>query len=247
VFATFETEEGHSRAVRYNEFIQQPDYKHYDKLLGQEIEIQEASEPTDIIWENRAFTPSQRRVKRVIVSFVILVMLAISASIIFFCTIESNKRKFRYPIVDCSEFEKQYGCNSDDFTCTAMEDWKTDSSAEWHLNREKQLHNQQTNYVGEMQCLCQFMSKADAAQGTDQLSTFTHKDDLGVNDGEDIVICDAYFSDKIYAKGLGTSISFIIIAVNIVLKTVIIKLITWIGEDTISERLASITNGVFYA
>jgi hypothetical protein len=37
------------------------------------------------------------------------------------------------------------------------------------------------------------------------------------------------------SKILGTSISFIIIAVNIVLKTVIIKLITWIGEDTVSE------------
>ena len=46
---------------------------------------------------------------------------------------------------------------------------------------------------------------------------------------------------------LGTSISFIIIAVNLILKTVIIKLITWIGEDTVSEQLSSITNGVFYA
>jgi hypothetical protein len=27
----------------------------------------------------------------------------------------------------------------------------------------------------------------------------------------------------------------------------IISLITWIGEDTVSEQLASITNGVFYA
>lgn len=49
------------------------------------------------------------------------------------------------------------------------------------------------------------------------------------------------------SKILGTSIGFIIIAVNIVLKTTIISLITWIGEDTVSEQLASITNGVFYA
>ena len=49
------------------------------------------------------------------------------------------------------------------------------------------------------------------------------------------------------AKILGQSIAFIIIAVNIILKTLIIKLITWVGEDTVSERLASITNGVFYA
>ncbi len=79
------------------------------------------------------------------------------------------------------------------------------------------------------------------------MSSFRVEDDLGVNGGEDIVICDNYFFDKYYSKALGQSIAFIIIGVNIVLKTVIIKLITWIGEDTISERLASITNGVFYA
>ena len=49
------------------------------------------------------------------------------------------------------------------------------------------------------------------------------------------------------SKILGTSIGFIIIAVNLVLKMSIIGLITWIGEDTVSEQLASITNGVFYA
>jgi hypothetical protein len=35
--------------------------------------------------------------------------------------------------------------------------------------------------------------------------------------------------------------------VNAILKLVIIKLIQWIGEDTVSEQLSSITNGVFYA
>jgi len=35
--------------------------------------------------------------------------------------------------------------------------------------------------------------------------------------------------------------------VNLILKTVIIKGITWVGEDTNSEQLSSITNGVFVA
>jgi len=38
-----------------------------------------------------------------------------------------------------------------------------------------------------------------------------------------------------------------IIAINLILKILIIKLITWVGEDTNSEQLASITNGVFVA
>jgi len=46
---------------------------------------------------------------------------------------------------------------------------------------------------------------------------------------------------------LGASISVIIIVVNAILKTSIILLIQWVGEDTFSEQLSSITNGVFYA
>lgn len=38
-----------------------------------------------------------------------------------------------------------------------------------------------------------------------------------------------------------------IIAINLILKSVIIKGITWVGEDTNSEQLSSITNGVFFA
>ena len=46
---------------------------------------------------------------------------------------------------------------------------------------------------------------------------------------------------------MGQSIAFIIIAVNIILKAVIIQLCFWIGEDTESEQKSLITNGVFYA
>ena len=59
VFATMETEEGYTRATLYNKCIAD-DYKHYDKFLGDDIELQEASEPTDIIWENRSFSPETR-------------------------------------------------------------------------------------------------------------------------------------------------------------------------------------------
>lgn len=70
---TFESEEGYQRAKRYNEYIDPQsvelikhdkeirgeeysnefDYTHYEKILGEKIELEEASEPTDIIWENR--------------------------------------------------------------------------------------------------------------------------------------------------------------------------------------------------
>ena len=51
----------------------------------------------------------------------------------------------------------------------------------------------------------------------------------------------------IHGKIYGQAVAFIIIAVNLILKAVIIALIQWIREDTVSQQLASITNGVFIA
>jgi len=60
-------------------------------------------------------------------------------------------------------------------------------------------------------------------------------------------MCSFYFGDIIIAKLVGYSISFLIIIVNLILKNRIISMTTWVGEDTLSEQIASITNGVFYA
>lgn len=46
---------------------------------------------------------------------------------------------------------------------------------------------------------------------------------------------------------LGLAVTAIILVVNNILKIVIIKGIEWVGEDTNSEQLSSITNGVFVA
>lgn len=82
-------EEGYSRACVYMEAIDedgdnsQEKMHQYNQFLGGEIEIGEASEPTDIIWQNRAFTSSQRNIRRVIVYLIIILMLCCSGYIIF--------------------------------------------------------------------------------------------------------------------------------------------------------------------
>lgn len=53
---TMETEEGKCRADLYNETVETSGYRHYQTLLGEKIDLVPASEPTDIIWENRHFT-----------------------------------------------------------------------------------------------------------------------------------------------------------------------------------------------
>ena len=81
---TFETEEGFNRAARYNDTVEMDERFHqYKTLLFQPLEIREASEPTDIIWENRFYLPIERFYKKCIVFFVIIVMLFFSFQIIF--------------------------------------------------------------------------------------------------------------------------------------------------------------------
>lgn len=77
-------------------------------MLGEDIEIQEASEPTDIIWENRHFTPKQRTIKKVIVWTVIVFMLMISFFIIFTCKKRGDDFKNRYGKKDCPEYYALY-------------------------------------------------------------------------------------------------------------------------------------------
>lgn len=48
-------------------------------------------------------------------------------------------------------------------------------------------------------------------------------------------ICLTYQNDMLISKITGQSIAFIIVAVNIVLKLITIKLVEWVGEETQSR------------
>jgi hypothetical protein len=51
--------------------------------------------------------------KRLVVYFIIVVQLSISAAIIFKCTIESNAKKLKYPKVMCDKIAEGYGGDMD--------------------------------------------------------------------------------------------------------------------------------------
>ena len=146
VFATFQTEEGYQRALNYNETVLMDDFKKYDTLLGEKIEIQPASEPTDIIWENRSFTPQQRNIKRLIMAIIVLISLAISFSIIFAASKASLAKKEKYPKVNCKDIAEDY---------TGRHDlWMRDAVVEYKSNVLAEERNEETHFSGVMQCFC---------------------------------------------------------------------------------------------
>jgi hypothetical protein len=56
-FLTFENEEGLNRMKSYNDVVWSDEqFEEYRHFLGEELDYDDAAEPTDIIWENRHFT-----------------------------------------------------------------------------------------------------------------------------------------------------------------------------------------------
>lgn len=47
------------------------------------------------------------------------------------------------------------------------------------------------------------------------------------------------------AKVLALSVTVVVVAVNVILKKIVVLLVSWIGEDTVSEQLASVVKGAF--
>ena len=128
MFATFQTEEGYQRALNYNSVLETnaEEYGRYEYFLDQKIDIQPASEPTDIIWENRQFSEDDRTFRRVIVGIAILFMLCISFSVIFVCAKASMAKKAKYPKVNCEDFASEY--------VDRLDLWEHDAISEFKIN-----------------------------------------------------------------------------------------------------------------
>ena len=82
IFITFQNEEGAERAKQYNELIEDDNSLDDIKLwLGKRLDFFRASEPSDIIWENRHFTPWERSKKAIIV-WVILILCLLASFVV---------------------------------------------------------------------------------------------------------------------------------------------------------------------
>ena len=108
-FMSFEDEEGLNRCLTYNETVQEEEFQHFRTILGQEIDIQEASEPTDIIWENRHFTSFERFKRTLIVVGIVFLLLCGSFIVIFTCSQAATKPILKYPSSNCTEVIESQG------------------------------------------------------------------------------------------------------------------------------------------
>lgn len=109
-FITFEEEDGSIIGQEY-----EAQYTFLGKrlpaegtFLSQELFLQESTEPTNIIWENRHWTPRDYLKRGMIVLGIITCLVLVSFGLIFMCKSYSLELKSKYPSVDCAVINKSY-------------------------------------------------------------------------------------------------------------------------------------------
>ena len=73
-----------------------------ERILGGELFVKEATEPTNIIWENRHFTSAQRFRRAIHASLLIALLLLISFAIIKKNKKKTNNKMLKYSTLNCS-------------------------------------------------------------------------------------------------------------------------------------------------
>lgn len=220
-FMTLETEEGKCRADIYNETVGLADYAQYRTFLGSEIDVKGASEPTDIIWENRHFTSFQRFLRTIVVSLILLCVLACSFLLIYTAQKTSLAMKQKYPKLNCKEVGDEYA--------NRRPAWMRDAVNEYIINNAIEEKGEVALYTGPMQCFCDAERKSKHKKN--ELYELKDADNKVIFKEP---ICLHYINDKKLAKLLALSITVIVVVINAILKKIVVALVSWIGEDTVS-------------
>jgi hypothetical protein len=119
-FLTFENEEGLNRCKAYKDTVTAAEFADIRTLLDQELDFEDAAEPTDIIWENRHFTNWDRIKRTIIVVSCVFLLLSVSFVFIFTCSKIANKAILKYPAADCDDVAKTQGTS---FASSAFGEW----------------------------------------------------------------------------------------------------------------------------
>lgn len=104
VFITFDDEESKLRANAYNQHYNYS-YETHEVFLGEYIDIEEAGEPSDIIWENCNISKKQRLGRGLLVFLAIFLLLCSSFILIFTSEKTMARLTDMYPQQKCEQIE----------------------------------------------------------------------------------------------------------------------------------------------
>jgi len=102
-FITFEEEDGHIIAQEFephHDFFGNRKPSENKKFLDDDLFLVEATEPTNIIWENRHWTTADYAKRTLQVVVIIMCLLAVSFVTIYFCKSYAIANSSKYPQVN---------------------------------------------------------------------------------------------------------------------------------------------------
>lgn len=185
------------------------------------MKFKAASEPTDIIWENRHYTADDYKLREVKAWSIIGTLLLISFAIIYRVARTSTEIAREFPSFNCDSINEIYG---DQIQRYAIQD-----------------HNFVNEYSGlpssgALKCFCDAEIEKDKEFALK--STYGHPDN--------VAICADYKFWILEAFVWMTSLKYFITIFNFVLRTVVISAIAWIGYPTETRQLEETTKVTFY-
>jgi len=125
-FITFQDEDGFNRACEHKKRLFGSSAKH--ELLYQPMYFSPATEPTNIIWENRQHTNMGILKRTVISSVVIVLLLLVSFIIIFLCKKKSSMVNDKYPPVNCDGMVDLFGDKLQSYALQEYEGYYVDKT-----------------------------------------------------------------------------------------------------------------------
>jgi len=90
-------------------------------MLNTAFKCSQASEPTDIIWENRGTTPAVMFKKRLIAIIASCFMLYASFQVLYFVVTKQIEYGKIFPSINCTAIKQDYGTHLES---AAYSDWK---------------------------------------------------------------------------------------------------------------------------
>jgi hypothetical protein len=203
------------------------------ELDGEPMDVKPATEPTNILWENRHITKREKSCRIGAAITVITIILLIAFFLIFICKrYVTPKGKVN---VDCKDIANMYSSNSM---------YKHFALKEYY---DTMMKEPATPATGVLQCFCLMYKEEYGA--TDARDTYFSMDEVKDPQGNviDKMICKEVIAGNIVETIVNQVISFVIVIVNTVLRMTMIWLINLIGFDTHSSVANATKNAVFVA
>ena len=220
-FVTFTTQEAKERALKYlskkNENgTDNGDFTDGFKSSDIELEVVDAPEPSNILWENLQVSKTMEKINQGAVYFAITIILVIVFVIMAFLKRATAENMQKYPSrTPCAGISSLYEGAEENYAKAAT------------LDMQPTFDKVGGGYY---QCYCKHFSYSYVMKNIAY---------------DDKHICYQYYKDKAIQTTLNTTVTILVSVINIVLRLIVEALVNKIGYDTDSERVSTIMTVTF--